>query len=418
MGAIRVKGLGKAYKSYPSRWARLFEWLLPFLGDRHREHWVLKDLNFSIAAGDSVGIAGVNGAGKSTLLKLITGTSVPTEGAIEVEGRVAALLELGMGFHPDFTGRQNAVMAGQLLGLSVEKIEELMPQIEAFAEIGEYIDQPVRTYSSGMQVRLAFSVATADRPDVLIVDEALSVGDAYFQHKSFDRIRQFREAGTTLLIVSHNRSAIQSICDNAILLNNGGVEKQGNPEMVMDYYHALMSERQGELIRQTTLSDGSVQTVSGSGEVALQSLTILDENAVSTEIVAVGQSVVLEIEVLVAEAVSSLVVGFMIKDTLGQNIYGVNSSRYDKVERDLKPGEKLKFRYCFDVSLGKGNYSISTALTRSDSHLDKTYEWRDRALVFSVRNIEKEDFIGACWLDADLGIERLGKTTTQLSDSE
>jgi lipopolysaccharide transport system ATP-binding protein len=407
MGTVRVQGLGKAYKSYPTRWSRLLEWVLPFGSARHQDHWVLKDLNFTIGAGESVGIAGVNGAGKSTLLKLITGTSVPSAGHIEVKGRVAALLELGMGFHPDFTGRQNAFMAGQLLGLSMEKMEALMPKIEAFAEIGKYIDQPVRTYSSGMQVRLAFSVATADRPDVLIVDEALSVGDAYFQHKSFDRIRQFREAGTTLLIVSHNRAAIQSICDRAILINNGRVEMEGKPEMVMDYYHALMSERQGELIRQKILSDGSTQTVSGTGEVAFDSIRFVNERDESRERVLVGQKMSIKMDVVVKKAVPSLVVGFIIKDALGQMIYGVNTTRYKKVERDLKPGDKISVDFAFNVDIGKGNYSISVALTRSDSHLDKTYEWRDRALVFSVINAEKEDFEGSCWLGASLNVKRM-----------
>lgn len=184
------------------------EWLDPRGKPRHELHWVQQGLNFEVRAGEAVGIIGMNGAGKSTLLKMIVGTTQPTTGSVEMTGRVAALLELGMGFHPDFTGRQNAIMAGQLLGMSVEEILTLMPDIEAFAEIGEYIDEPVRVYSSGMQVRLAFAVATARRPDVLIVDEALSVGDAYFQHKSFDRIREFRKRGTTLLIVSHDKQAI------------------------------------------------------------------------------------------------------------------------------------------------------------------------------------------------------------------
>lgn len=262
MGHIRVTGLGKAYKQYPSRWSRLAEWLIPFSPIRHRQHWVLQGVEFEIAPGEAVGIVGVNGAGKSTLLKMITGTTQPTCGQIQLEGRVAALLELGMGFHADFTGRQNAVMAGQLLGMPIEEIEALMPEIERFAEIGEAIDHPVRTYSSGMQMRLAFSVATARRPDILIVDEALSVGDAYFQHKSFDRIRSFRKAGTTLLIVSHDRSAIQSICDSAILLENGRVAMHGTPEAVMDYYNALLAEREGQTVRQEMLAGGQVQTVS------------------------------------------------------------------------------------------------------------------------------------------------------------
>lgn len=184
MGHIRVTGLAKAYKQYPNRWSRLLEWLVPFSPARHNLHWVLRDVDFEIQPGEAVGIVGVNGAGKSTLLKMITGTAQPTCGQIHLQGRMAALLELGMGFHPDFTGRQNAVMAGQLLGMQVDEINALMPQIESFAEIGEAIDQPVRTYSSGMQMRLAFSVATARRPDILIVDEALSVGDAYFSTRA------------------------------------------------------------------------------------------------------------------------------------------------------------------------------------------------------------------------------------------
>ena len=199
--ATELFNLGKAYKRYPSRWARLAEWLRPGAPVRHELLWVLRGLDLRVPQGQALGIIGRNGAGKSTLLKMVTGTSTPTEGSVQMRGRVAALLELGMGFHPDFTGRQNAVIAAQLLGLSEGEIAAALPGIEAFAEIGHYIDEPVRTYSSGMQVRLAFSVATALRPDVLIVDEALAVGDVYFQHKCYGRIREFRAAGTTLLFV-------------------------------------------------------------------------------------------------------------------------------------------------------------------------------------------------------------------------
>src|SRR5437868_6231977 len=188
MSVIQVISIGKHYKRYPNRWSRLAEWL-GSKNSRHEKHWVLRDISFDVGAGESIGIIGHNGAGKSTLLKLITGTTQPSTGSATVQGRVAALLELGMGFHPDFAGRQNAFMSGQLLGYSNEEIAARMHDIEAFAEIGDYIDQPVRTYSSGMQVRLAFSVATCIRPDVLIVDEALSVGDIYFQQKCFERIQ-------------------------------------------------------------------------------------------------------------------------------------------------------------------------------------------------------------------------------------
>ncbi|CAH0992278.1 Vitamin B12 import ATP-binding protein BtuD [Sinobacterium norvegicum] len=407
MGSITVKNLGKAYKRYATPWSRLREWLFFWAPPRHQASWVLRGVSFEIGAGEAIGIAGVNGAGKSTLLKLITGTTVASEGSVEVEGRVAALLELGMGFHPDFTGRQNAFMAGQLLGLSMQEIAKLMPHIEEFAEIGRYIDDPVRTYSSGMQVRLAFSVATALRPDILIVDEALSVGDAYFQHKSFARIREFREAGTTLLIVSHDRTAIQSICDRAILLHNGGVEKSGFPEEVMDYYHALMSEREGELIKQKILQDGSVQTTSGSGEVSLQSIELLDQSGIAKSLIEVCEPVNLKLKIIINETVSSLVVGFMIKDSLGQTVYGINTGRLDKLEKDLQAGEELDVSFLFDGNFGMGNYSISIALTRSDSHLDKTFEWRDRAMVFSVVNTNKEQFVGLAWMDVEASIRRL-----------
>ena len=406
MGHIRVTGLGKAYKQYPSRWSRLAEWLIPFSPLRHRQQWVLQDLTFEIPAGEAVGIVGVNGAGKSTLLKMITGTTRQTSGTIELSGRVAALLELGMGFHPDFTGRQNAVMAGQLLGMQLEEINALMPQIESFAEIGEAIDHPVRTYSSGMQMRLAFSVATARRPDILIVDEALSVGDAYFQHKSFERIRSFRKAGTTLLIVSHDRSAIQSICDSAILLDGGRLAMHDRPEAVMDYYNALLAEREGKTVRQEMLSGGQVQTVSGTGEAGILRVRLLDESERSIEAAEVGQSVVLEVEVEVRQDIERLVLGFMIKDRLGQPMYGINTHRQNQALENLRSGERITYRFAFVMGLGKGNYSVALSLSRLDSHLDRNFEWRDFGLVFHVINNRREDFVGCSWLNAQTTISR------------
>lgn len=406
MGHIRVTGLGKAYKQYPTRWSRLAEWLIPFSPMRHRQHWVLQDVNFEIAPGEAVGIVGVNGAGKSTLLKMITGTTQPTCGQIQLEGRVAALLELGMGFHPDFTGRQNAVMAGQLLGMQVEDIEALMPDIERFAEIGEAIDHPVRTYSSGMQMRLAFSVATARRPDILIVDEALSVGDAYFQHKSFDRIRSFRKAGTTLLIVSHDRSAIQSICDSAILLESGHMVMHDKPEAVMDYYNALLAEREGQTVRQELLDGGQVRTVSGTGEAGILSVRLLDERGRSIDAAEVGQPVTLEVEVEIRQNIERLVLGFMIKDRLGQAMYGINTHRQNQALEDLRAGERITYRFAFVMGLGKGNYSVALSLSRLDSHLDRNFEWRDYGLVFHVINNRQEDFVGCSWLGASTSITR------------
>lgn len=406
MGSILVSHLGKAYKKYHTRWGRLQEWVLPFRGPRHTLKWILRDISFQLAPGEAVGIIGINGAGKSTLLKLITGTTQPTTGKVTMHGRVAALLELGMGFHPEFSGRQNVYMAGQLLGLTVGEIDQLMPEIEEFAGIGDYIDQPVRVYSSGMQVRLAFSVATARRPDILIVDEALSVGDTYFQHRSFERIRRFRELGTTLLIVSHDRVAMQAICDRALLLDGGSLVKQGTPEEVMDYYNALIAERENSTVSQVTTGEGRVQTTSGTGEATVTAITLEDASGAPVEMVNVGEAVTLRVEVLVNKPLARLVLGYMIKDRLGQPIFGTNTHHLDQVLADVKAGERIEFRFAFPLNLGDGSYSITTALTSTETHLADNYEWRDLAFLFIVTNMNRKPFVGTTWLEPRLEIAR------------
>ncbi len=406
MGRITVSHLGKAYKQYPGRWSRLAEWLTPTATVRHKLKWVLQDINFQVEPGEAVGIIGINGAGKSTLLKLITGTAQATTGQVHISGRVAALLELGMGFHPEFTGRQNAIMAGQLLGMTGQEVVDLMPQIEAFAEIGDYIDSPIRVYSSGMQMRLAFSVATARRPDVLIIDEALSVGDAYFQHKSFDRIREFRKLGTTLLIVSHDKAAIQSICDRAILLDGGRVAKEGAPEEVMDYYNARLADRENSSLRQEVLADGKIQTISGTGEASVADIALLDEQGERCEIHDVGRPVTLQVKVAVHAPIPRLVLGYMIKDRLGQVMYGTNTHIKALPQDDAAAGETFTYRFSFPLNLGPGTYSVATALVSSDTHLLNNYEWRDLALVFTITNITREHFAGCAWLNPVIQIDR------------
>ena len=398
MSAITVSNLGKAYKHYPTRWARLAEWISPLQQVRHKLHWVLQDINFTVDRGEALGIIGINGTGKSTLLKMITGTTQPTTGSVCINGRVAAMLELGMGFHPDFTGRQNVFMAGQLLGYAADEIVKLMPEIEAFAEIGDYIDQPVRVYSSGMQMRLAFSVATAYRPDVLIVDEALSVGDAYFQHKSFARIHEFRERGTTLLIVSHDKSSIQSICDRAILLNAGRLAMEGEPEAVMDYYNAMLADHQNQSIKQEVGCDGNIQTISGTGEVTLSDAALLDAKGQQIEIVTVGQSVSLHVMITCNASVQELVVGYMIKDRLGQPVFGTNTFHHKRNLKNLCRNQTIEFYFDFQANLGPGSYSIAIALHAGETHAAKNYEWRDRALLFEMVNVDKDEFVGMAWI--------------------
>jgi len=402
--ALTVNHVGKAYKRYFNKWARAWEWVSR--RSRHEKTWVLKDIDFSVKPGEAVGIIGVNGAGKSTLLKIITGTTQPTTGQVHTSGRVAALLELGMGFHPDFTGRQNVSMAGQLLGLSQAEISAHMPAIEAFAEIGEYIDRPVRLYSSGMQMRLAFSVATAVRPDLLIVDEALSVGDAYFQHKSFNKIREFREKGTSLLIVSHDRSAIQNLCDRAILLERGNIIRDGSPEEVMDFYNAKIAERENSKILVNKLENGKSQIISGNGEAVVTEIYIEDEEGKQIEYVDVGQPITLCLRVEARESIDRLVLGYGIKDRLGQVIFGTNTDLKQQVLKDVKSGDVIDFRIHFPANLGPGSYSIQTALCSAETHLLNNYEWRDLALMFDVINVNKASFAGCAWIDPTIDIRK------------
>ncbi len=402
MAVININDIGKAYKQYPSHWARLAEWTLPMSKPRHKLIWTLKNIDFTVKAGEAVGIIGVNGAGKSTLLKIITGTTQPTIGHIEIKGQLAALLELGMGFHPDFTGRQNVMMSGMLLGMTEGELIALMPEIEAFAEIGDYIDQPVRIYSSGMQMRLAFSVATAKRPDILIVDEALSVGDEYFQHKSFERIRQFRQQGSALLLVSHDKAAIQSICDHAILLDAGEIAMQGKPEEVMDYYNAMIAERENKTVERKKTPQGKVQTTSGTGEARVAEIALLNEKSEAIEIVEVGQKVTLSITVNVNENLPELVLGYMIKDSLGQAIYGTNTHHLQQKLKQVEKGTKIDYYFDFEANLGEGSYSIAVALHAADTHIALNYEWRDLALLFTVVNMNKTQFVGVSWLPPKL----------------
>jgi lipopolysaccharide transport system ATP-binding protein len=405
MSLLNVTNLGKAYRTYASEFQRIATWFyLP--SKPSEEHWVLKDINFSIEPGEAIGIVGQNGAGKSTLLKMITGTLQPTVGSIHVGGRIAAILELGMGFNPELTGRQNVFHAAGLMGFTTAQIEGAMPDIEAFAEIGEYFDETVRTYSSGMQMRVAFAVATAFRPEILIVDEALSVGDSYFQHKSFERIREFQEQGTSLLIVSHDRGAIQKLCDRAILLEGGTVIKDGKPEEVMDYYNALISEKENATVTVQQLADGSVQTVSGTREATIESVSLHNQSGQVVEYVSVGDAVSLRVTAMVNEAIPELVIGYLIKDRLGQPVFGTNTHFMDCKIVNPVLGQAVEYRFNFDANLGVGSYSVAVALHADDNHVARNYEWRDLALVFNVVNSSKKEFVGLAWMQPTVEINR------------
>lgn len=405
---LSVHNIGKAYRTYRNEFYRVLSWF-GINADAKNETWTLRNINFFIRPGEAVGIIGQNGAGKSTLLKIITGTLKPTTGKILVNGKISAILELGMGFHPDLTGRQNVYHSAGLMGYTHENVDQVINDIEEFAEIGEYFDQPVRLYSSGMQVRVAFAVATAFRPEILIVDEALSVGDAYFQHKSFEKIREFREQGTSLLFVSHDKAAILSLCDRAILLDKGIVIKDGEPEEVTDYYNALIAQKSDSTsnIKQEKLSNGSIATISGTGEATVKEISLRDKYGDIVETVGVGDDVTLKIIVEVREDLPTLVLGYGIKDRLGQVIFGTNTYLMKQVLHNVRKDELYEFNINFPANFGLGSYSIQTALVDKDTHLTANYEWRDMALMFSVVNINKNHFAGLMWNEPKIEINRI-----------
>jgi lipopolysaccharide transport system ATP-binding protein len=295
------------------------------------------------------------------------------------------------------------------MGIQPDAVRALLPDIEAFAEIGEYFDQPVRTYSSGMQVRVAFAVATAVRPDVLIVDEALSVGDAYFQHKSFGRIRGYREQGTALLFVSHGMQDVRMLCDRVVLLDHGKMLREGPPDEIVDYYNAMIAAKENAeaKVMQERQESGWLRTRSGTGEATLAEFFLSD--AASGEVVKtvrVGQRVALTARVMIGADLPQLVLGYMLRDRIGHVVWGTNTWHTGQVVERPRAGEQLEFRLDFTCTLGPGSYSFSPSLVSTDTHLVDNYEWIDNALVFDVVNAERSYFIGTSWLDAVFVIDR------------
>lgn len=406
---LHVEGVGKRYAAYASNLSRFASW---FGADVRpvSESWVVRDVSFSLAKGEALALIGQNGAGKSTLLKLITGTVRPTKGRIAVAGRISAILELGLGFNPEFTGRQNVYQAGGLMGFSQEELTRLIPEIEAFAEIDEYFDEPLRVYSSGMQARLAFALATAVRPEVLIVDEVLSVGDSYFQHKSFDRIRRFKDEGTSILFVSHSMGDVRALCERVILLDHGKVVRDGPPDEVVDYYNALVAEKDNArlTVEQRRESNGWQYTRSGTFEVSTKKVELLDGETFEPVATArVGQKLVLRLTARAESDIPQLVLGCMLRDRTGHVIWGTNTWHTDQVQNGIRKGDEVEFTLSFTCSLGPGSYSFSPALTSSDTHLVKNYEWQDNAVVFDVVNADMPYFIGTSHLPATFFVRRM-----------
>jgi ABC-type polysaccharide/polyol phosphate transport system ATPase subunit len=396
--ALRVESVSKQYRIYDRPVDRLKESLTRGRWKTHREFWALHDISFEIEAGTTTGIIGPNGSGKSTLLQIITGTLEPTHGTVWHEGRIAALLELGAGFNPEFTGIENIFMNASLLGLSKAETEALLPEIASFAEIGEFIHQPLKTYSSGMYIRLAFATAIAVSPQILIIDEALSVGDAVFQHRCTRRIKEMQEAGMTILFVSHDPGAIRALCSRAILLNGGRMEADGAPADVLDRYQkVIMAAEAAYAEAQLGLAPGDPPVVAaasedsevtpqftfrhGDGSAEILRVDLLDASRRPITMIETGQLVHLRVRVVFHEDLEDPVYGFVIRNRHGINLYGTNTKVQGIKPGLVKRGERTETTFSFNCWLAPDLYSISIAV---HSPTSVSFDWMDGTLYFRV----------------------------------
>ena len=410
--AIAVSGVTKCYQIYAKPQARLRQARFPRLrravglapARYYSEFWALRDVGFSIAKGETVAIIGKNGSGKSTLLQILCGTLTPTGGEVAVEGRVAALLELGSGFNPEYTGRENVYLNGSVLGLTRQQLDERFNAIVEFADIGEFIDQPVKTYSSGMYVRLAFAVIANVDADVLIVDEALSVGDVFFGQKCMRFLRSFQERGT-LIFVSHDSSAVVNLCERAIWLDHGRLVMDGPASEVSQAYHARsygMDVRPGPAPAASDESeeadgpevevDRSVMRVFrfsaptaafGDGRAKITSVCLVDAAGTHVARLEGGESVTLRIDARAEELVASPIVGFFLKDRLGQQLFGTNTYLGGSQPRSTAlPGQVVRAEFSFRMPhLPAGKYTIDVALADGTYAEHVQNDWAFDALV-------------------------------------
>jgi lipopolysaccharide transport system ATP-binding protein len=398
---LRVEGVSKRYRIYERPNDRLREMLTRGHWKRHREFWALKEISFEIEAGTATGIIGPNGSGKSTLLQIMTGTLEPTHGTVWHDGRIAGLLELGAGFNGEFTGIENIFMNAALMGFSRSETEALLPEIERFAEIGPFIHQPVKTYSSGMYVRLAFAVAISASPQILIIDEALAVGDAVFQHRCMRRIKEMKESGVTIFFVSHDPAAIRYLCSRAILLNGGQMVADGAPVDVLNRYQKLIMEREEafEAEQSDFPSNGMERSTDGKskhtplsytyrhgdGSAEVVSIELRDAAHCRVEIVETGVPVSVRMRVLFHRDIKNPVFGFLIRNRHGVQVYGTNTEQQQLSLGEVAKGELVEVAFSFDCWLGTDFYSISCAVHSSAIFEEGIgYDWLDGALFFRV----------------------------------
>jgi lipopolysaccharide transport system ATP-binding protein len=399
---LRVEGVAKQYRIYDQPTDRLKESLTRGRWKWHQEFWALKGISFDIERGTTTGIVGPNGSGKSTLLQIIAGTLDPTHGNVWVTGRVTALLELGAGFNLEFTGIENVFMNAALLGFSRTETEARLPEIERFAEIGDFIHQPVKTYSSGMYVRLAFAIAVNSDPDILVVDEALAVGDTIFQHRCVRRIKEMQEGGTTILFVSHEPTLVRALCSRAILFYRGEILADGPPVDVLNRYQRLIMAREaaykaGEQAAKAAPTAEASAFANESLEVERAPLQyhyrhgnnfaeviyaeLLDADEQPIELVETGDPVYLRMHSVFHRDVERPVCGFMIRNRHGLNVYGTNTEQCGLEVGPARRGDVLEATFAFNCCLGQEHYFVSVAVHSPDG---VAYDWLDGVVFFRV----------------------------------
>jgi lipopolysaccharide transport system ATP-binding protein len=411
MNSIEIDRLSKSFDIYRKSSDRVREILTFGKKSYHQRFWALKDLSFAVEKGASVGVIGQNGSGKSTLLKILAGLMLPSSGTMAVQGKRASLIELGMGFHSEFTGRANVYLNSALLGIPREVIDARFDRIVEFSGIGDFIDRPAKTYSSGMYLRLAFSVAVNVDPEVLFIDEVLAVGDALFSQKCVRKLREFQDRGVTIFFVSHDLGMIKNLCDEAMLLDQGVLLERGTPGDVTEYYRALVQKRYAQEANRYTAIQGTKDGSErkryrhGNFDAALTEVKLLDAAGEETAAVVSGETCIIAIRALILEEVENAVVGIMIQDRLGNEIYGTNTGFQQKPIRDLGKNESITVHFALPLNIGPGDYSLTAAIHPDEFGHQGHFDWVDKALSFQVLPSEPR-FIGFSRLDPTVSVYR------------